>query len=203
LPVRRIVIGLLGPVASGKSFVARRIAALGPGRVVDADQWAHEALDAAALDGRLAAAFGSEAVRPDGRADRDLLRGRAHADPAALKRLEGLTHPAVRARINAAVAAHKAGEGPPVLVLDVPLLLESGLDALCDEVWAVEVDERLRLERARARGLDPATLAAWERSQVSGAAKRRRAERVIKNDVSPDALDRQVRTGLAAAVAAA
>jgi dephospho-CoA kinase len=203
LSVRRIVLGLLGPVASGKSFVAQRIAALGPGRVVDADALAHEALDAAAADGRLVAAFGPKAVRADGRADRDLLRARAHADPAALKTLEALTHPVVRARITAAVTAHRAGEGPPVLVLDVPILLETGLDGLCDEVWGVEVDDRLRLERARARGIDAATLDRWERAQAPGATKRRRAQRVIHNDVSPDALDRQVRAGLAAALTAA
>jgi dephospho-CoA kinase len=202
LSVRRIVLGLLGPVASGKSFVAQRIAALAPGRVVDADALAHEALDAAAADGRLAAALGPEAIRA-GRADRDALRARAHADPAALRVLEGLTHPFVRARITAAVAAHRAGEGPPVLVLDVPLLLEAGLDVLCDEVWRVEVDDRLRLERARARGLDAAALARWERAQASDALRRHRAQRVIHNDVAPDALDQQVRAGLAAASAAA
>jgi dephospho-CoA kinase len=202
LPVRRLVLGLLGPVASGKSHVAQRIAELGPGVVVDADQLAHEALDAAAADGRLAELLGRAAVGPDGRADRAALRARAHADPAVLKALEGLTHPFVKARIAAAVKAHRAGEGPPVLVLDVPLLLEAGLDGLCDEVWAVEVDDRLRLERARSRGLDPAALAQWERAQAPPAVKRRRAARVIHNDVPPDALDRQVRAGLAATSAA-
>ena len=201
LPARRLILGLLGPVAAGKSFVARRIAALGPGTVVDADALAHEALDAAARDGRLAALLGPGCVRADGTADRAALRARAQRDPAALKSLESLTHPPVKAAIADAVARHRAGDGPPVLVLDVPLLLEAGLDSLCDELWLVAADEAVRAERARARGLSADDLAGWERSQAALEAKRRRARRVIQNDVPLDALDRQVRAGLAAAAA--
>jgi dephospho-CoA kinase len=202
LPARRLILGLLGSVASGKSFVAGRIAALGPGTVLDADALAHEALDAAARDGRLAAALGQGFARGDGAADREALRARAQRDPAALQALETLTHPAVRARIAQAVARHHAGDGPPVLVLDVPLLLEAGLESVCDELWLVETDEAVRLERARARGLSADELARWERSQAPAEARRRRARRVIRNDVPLDALDRQVRAGLSAPAAA-
>jgi dephospho-CoA kinase len=230
LPARRLILGLLGPVAVGKSFVARRIAALGPGTVLDADAMAHEALDAAASDGRLEAALGPGFVRADGRADRDALRARVQQDarrpqpvpagsaagvpggtgadraepraraataPSTLATLEGLTHPAVRARLEQAVARHRAGEGPPVLVLDVPLLLEAGLEGLCDELWLVEADEGARRERARGRGLAAQDLAGWERMQASPAARRAAARQVIKNDVPPDALDRQLRAALA------
>ncbi|MFM8980539.1 MAG: dephospho-CoA kinase [Planctomycetia bacterium] len=194
---RRIIVGLLGAVASGKSHVARRLAALGPGRVVDADALAHEALDAAARDGRLAALLGPAAVR-EGRADREALRQRAHADAAVLRALEGLTHPAVRARIEQEVAAHRRGEGPPVLVLDVPLLLEAGLDGLCDELWFVEAPDALRRSRALARGTPPEALAGWARHQAADAAKRARAARVIANGADPVALDTCLREALAA-----
>lgn len=194
---RRIIVGLLGAVASGKSHVARRIAALGPGRVVDADALAHEALDAAARDGRLGRLLGPEAVR-DGHADREALRRRAHADPEVLRTLEGLTHPAVRARIEQEVAAHRRGEGPPVLVLDVPLLLEAGLDGLCDELWFVQAPDDLRRSRALSRGTPPEALAGWARHQAADAAKRARAARVLENGPDPSALDSQLREALAA-----
>lgn len=202
LAARRFILGLLGPVAAGKSFVARRIAALAPGEVIDADALAHEALDAAARDGRLAAALGPSAVGPDGRADRAALGVRVAADPQVLRTLEGLTHPIVQARILEAVARHRSGEGPAVLVLDVPLLLEAGLDRACDELWLVEADEAVRRERARRRGLSAEELTRWERAQVAGETRRARARRVIRNDVTPDALDRQVQAALAAPTAA-
>lgn len=194
---RRIIVGLLGAVASGKSHVARRLAALGPGRVVDADALAHEALDAAARDGRLAALLGPSAVR-EGRADREALRQRAHADAEVLRTLEGLTHPAVRARIEQEVAAHRRGEGPPVLVLDVPLLLEARLDGLCDELWFVEAPEELRRSRALARGTPAEALAGWARHQAADAAKRARAARVIPNGPDAAQLDAHLREALAA-----
>lgn len=198
MPPRRTVLGLLGAVASGKSHVARRLAALGPGRVLEADALAHAALEEAARDGRLAAALGPAALRPDGHPDREALRARAHADPAVLRALEGLTHPRVRQQVAEAVAAHRRGEGPPLLVLDIPLLLESGLDALCDELWLVEVPEPVRLRRAAARGVSAADLERWERAQTPLAEKRRRARRVIRNDVPPAELDEQLVAAAAA-----
>ena len=193
---RRLVLGILGPVASGKSHVARRAAALGRGQVLEADRLAHEALDLAAQDGRLRALFGPGVVTGC-QADRDALRARAHADPAVLKALEGLTHPYVRARLEQAVAAQRRGEGPPLLVLDVPLLLEAHLEVLCDELWYIEVPEALRRQRAQARGLSPEDLARWEEAQESARAKRARATRTIRNDVSSGELDLQIREALA------
>ncbi len=194
--VRRLVLGILGPVASGKSHVARRTAALGQGRLLEADRLAHEALDLAARDGRLGALLGPEALSGC-QANRERLRARAHADPAVLRLLEGLTHPYVRARLEQAVEAQRRGEGPPLLVLDVPLLLEAHLDALCDELWYIEVPEALRRQRAQARGLSPEALARWEGAQESALAKRARATRTIRNDVSPAELDLQIREALA------
>ncbi len=195
------ILGLLGAVAAGKSHVARRLAALAGARVLEADALAHEALEAAAADGRLAGALGPAALRPDGRPDRAALRARAQADPAVLQALEGLTHPFVRARVAEAAAAVREGRGPALLVLDVPLLLETGLDALCDELWLVEADEALRRARAGARGLSPAELARWEAAQAPASEKRRRATRVIRNDVPEDALDRQLTAALRARAA--
>jgi dephospho-CoA kinase len=180
----RLILGLLGAVAAGKSHVAARLAALGPGRTVDADQLAHEALDQAASDGRLAGLLGPDSVAAC-RADREALRRRAHRDPAVLRALEGLTHPYVRARLAEAVAAHRAGEGPPLLVLDVPLLLEARLEGLCDEVWFVDAPDDVRRARALRRGTPAEALEGWARHQASDLAKRGRAQHVVSNDEMP------------------
>lgn len=197
MTIPRAVLGLLGAVASGKSHVARRLAALGPGRVLEADALARAALEQAARDGRLVAALGPSALGADGLPDRAGLRARAHADPAVLRTLEGLTHPSVLQQVVEAVAAHRRGEGPPLLVLDIPLLLETGLDVHCDELWWVEVPPPLREARAAARGVSAADLARWESAQLPLAEKRRRARRVIHNDVPPAELDQQLRAALA------
>lgn len=193
----RLVIGILGGMAVGKSHVSRRVAALGPGRVIDADELAHEALAQLAADGRLAEELGPQYV-VDGRPDRPALARDAFADPGLLRRLERLVHPHCVAAIQDGIARHREGRDEcPVLVLDVVLLLEVGLDRRCDELWFVEAPGPLREERAKARGLTQAEVARREHFQTPTARKRERADRVIVNGADPEALDRQIRAALA------
>lgn len=196
METRRPVIGLLGAIASGKSFVARRIGVLGPGQVVDADALAHDALDEAARDGRLEAAFGPGFVLEDDRADRAALAARVFPDPGALKRLESIVHPMVLALITEAVQNHRGGEGPPVLVLDVPLLIESGLDRRCDALWFIDVPDALRRERADQRGLSAEQTRLREEAQTPLRRKRDAADAVIRNDTGQAELDAQIRDAL-------
>jgi dephospho-CoA kinase len=194
----RIVLGLLGGIGSGKSFVARRLVELAGGEVLDADVLAREALEQAASDGRLAQALGAGLVTEAGAPDRAAIARRAFSDPEALRALERLTHPAVHARIRARLAAHRAGEGPDLLVLDVPLLLEVGLDRACDALWFVETSEATRRARTRRRGLEDAQAAAREAQQSPLARKRGRADFVLHNDGDGSDLDRQLLAGLRA-----
>lgn len=192
----RIVIGLLGGIGAGKSFVAARISALSGATVLDADAAAHEALDQCAADGRLAEALGDEFVTAEGKADRAALGARVFRDPALLRRLERMVHPMVLALIQDVVQNHRRGEGPAVLVLDVPLLIEVGLDRSCDALWFVDASEELRKERAGSRGLSWEETKLREQSQSPIARKRKRADTVIHNDVAPDELDEQIRQAL-------
>ena len=193
----RAVLGMLGGVGSGKSHVARRAAALAGGRVVDADALAKDALAAAAADGRLTEALGPEFVQ-DGRADVAALGARAFADRAFLARLEALLHPPVHEAILAALAAFAAQETDALLVLDVPLLVEVGLDRRCDALWFVETPDEVRAARAEARGLTLAEIHRRESFQTPLERKRALADRIIDNAVEPEALDAQVREGLVA-----
>jgi dephospho-CoA kinase len=196
----RVIVGLLGGIASGKSTVARIVERLGPGRVVDADVLARQALDACAKDGRLATVLGAWAVRPDATPDRKAIAKRVFSDPPALRALERLTHPAVTTRINEAVLDHRAGEGPRVLVLDVPLLIEVGLDRRCDELWFVEAPDPSRFRRAAAGplALPEDEVRRRELAQSPLDRKKARADRVIENSGEPGALEAQVEAALRA-----
>ena len=188
------VLGLLGGIGAGKSHVARRLAVLVGAAVVDADREATRALAVCAADGRLAALLGPESAGTDGTPDRAAIARRVFDDDGALRGLEALVHPLVLEHIERRVHDHRGATGPALLVLDVPLLLERNLDALCDVLWFVEVPEALRQERAAARGLSPAEIRRRERRHVSLARKRERADLVIHNDAD---LDPQLTRGLA------
>ena len=195
LEVTRAVIGLLGGIGSGKSYVARRTATLGPGVVLNADALAHEALHLYAADGHLAESVGEEYVQ-DGKPLIKELGKRAFEDPALLRRLERLIHPYVLCAIREAIDDHRSGEGPPLLVLEVALLVEVGLDRGCDALWYIEVPDDLRAERAGQRGLTLDQIRLREAFQSPKERKRARADKIIRNDVSDAALDEQISEGL-------
>ena len=181
LPSRRVILGLLGGIASGKSSVAGALVAQAKARVVDADALARAVLDACARDGRLADALGPWAVKA-GAPDRKAIAKRVFDEPSMLRTLERLTHPAITAQIDDAIASHRSGEGAAVLVLDVPLLLEVGLDRSCDELWFVDAPDADRFARAKARlGLSKDEVLKREAAQSPLERKRTRADRVLEN----------------------
>ena len=192
----RPIIGLLGGIGAGKSHVAGRVAALGPGRVVDADGLARTALEAVAADGRLAERFGEDVVA-DGKPDRRALAARVFRNPSELRRLERLVHPQIQTKVRSMIHDHRAGQGPRVLVLDVPLLIEVGLDRRCDTLWFVDVPHDVRVARCRARGMDEEEMERRASFQSPLDRKRARADTVIDNHVEPEALDDQIRAALA------
>lgn len=195
----RRIIGLLGGIASGKSTVSGLIATFGPGAVIDADALARVALLQCAKDGRLVETLGPKAIGKDGRPDRKGIAKQVFNDPRSLRALERLIHPAVLAAINDAVEDHRAGKGEPLLVLDVPLLIEVGLERRCDALWFVDAPDEMRFSRAEKRlGLSKAEVLEREAAQSPLDRKRGRADLVIDNSGAPDALTAQVVKGLEA-----
>jgi dephospho-CoA kinase len=132
----------------------------------------------------------------DGKPDREVIAKTVFASPQARAKLEGFTHPPIRARIRADLqAARKAGV--PRIVLDVPLLLENesghGLAAECDEIVFVDARDDLREARALAsRGWRPGEVARREAVQMPLAEKRARAGRVVENHGSFAELEQAV-----------
>jgi len=184
------VVGLTGGIGSGKSEAARRFAARGA-EFIDADAVAH-ALSARGEAGHAAvvAAFGAACLRDDGELDRDWLRRQAFADPAFRATLETALHPLIAARIDAAVAGWRAPYG----LLVVPLLYEKGgLLGRVARVAVVDCPEAEQVRRVVARsGLAPDAVRAIMATQLPRAERLARADDVIDNSGSPEALDPQI-----------
>jgi dephospho-CoA kinase len=195
------LIGLTGNIACGKSAVLAALAEHGAA-TIDADRVVHTLMEpgetvwAAVRD-----AFGPAVMTEDGRIDRRALGAIVFADPAQLARLEGLTHPAVRAWIVARLAAF-AREGVQVAVVDAIRLYEGGLAERCDETWVVTCDPALQLARLMARnGFSEAEARQRIAAQPPQAEKVARADVVIDNSGTPEATRAQVDAAWALVIA--
>lgn len=172
----RCLVGLTGGLASGKSTVARWLAAAGF-LVADADRLVAELYLPGAPGSRaIAELFGRGALDVTGAVDKVALAERIFADPAARRQVEAAIHPLVRQRFRELAAGH-AG----VAIYEATLLAESGHAADFDLVVTVEAPEAVRLERAIARGMDPAQARARLAAQGDGSMRRAVAHRVLDN----------------------
>lgn len=180
-----VILGLTGSIGMGKSVAAGMFRRLGV-PVHDADAAVHRLLGRRGeAVGAVAAAFPD--VLRDGTIDRAELGRRVFGDPAALERLEGVLHPAVR-RDQAAFLRRQARRRCSLVVLDVPLLYETGADADCDAVAVVSAPPFVQAARVLARpGMTRQRLAAIRAQQMADAEKRRRADFLI-----PSGLGRRV-----------
>lgn len=175
---RPYLLGLTGSIGMGKSTTARLFAEAGA-PVWDADA-AVARLYAAGGAGVRAIADLAPAAVVDGEVERDRLRAAIRADPQLLDRIEARIHPLVAADREAFVAANGAA---PLVVLDIPLLYETGADAWLDGVLVVTAPPEVQRARVLARpGMDTGAFAAILARQTSDAEKRARADFVIETD---------------------
>ncbi|HEX6939968.1 MAG TPA: dephospho-CoA kinase [Longimicrobiales bacterium] len=184
-------VGLTGNIAAGKSTVARVWARLGA-PVIDADVLARRAVEpgSAALR-RIAATFGPGVIGADGALDRAALRRIVFRDPAARARLEAIVHPEV-ARLRREEEARLRDAGVRLVVYDVPLLFEAGLERDFDVVVLVDAPPDVRLQRlVRDRGLAEDEARRMIEAQMPATEKRGRADYVIDNDGTLEELERQ------------
>ncbi len=192
------VLGLTGSIGMGKSTTAAMFRAEGI-EVHDSDAVVH-ALYTGGAAAVIEAAFPGT-VR-DGVVDRGLLGAKVLDDPAALARLEAIVHPLV-AESRAAFLTEAAKKGEQIVLLDIPLLFETGLDRDVDAVVLVTAPETVQRERVSKRpGMTPERLAVILERQMSDAEKRARAHFIIDTSGDLAATGRQVR-GILRALAGA
>lgn len=184
-------LGLTGSIGAGKSTVARMLERRGAA-LVDADALARAATRDPGVLARVAADLGADLVR-DGELDRAATAARVFGDDRARARLNAIVHPWVRAARAARVRELQAGDPPPLIVHDIPLLFEAGMADEFDAVAVVvaPLEERLRRVAARS-GLTEAEVRERDAAQWPQEVKAARARFVLDNGGDETALARQV-----------
>lgn len=182
-------VGLTGGIGSGKSMAAALFARLGA-EVIDTDLLSRELVEPGqpAL-AEIAAAFGKAVLDGAGRLDRAALAARVFDQPEARRRLEAILHP----RIRDAMLARAAASTAPYVVCVIPLLVETGQQALVDRVLVVDAPEAVQRTRVAARdGMDPQRIARIMQVQVDRATRLAAADDVIENESDLAALEAAV-----------
>jgi dephospho-CoA kinase len=185
----KFVIGLTGNIATGKSEVRRMLEKLGAFGI-DADALAHQVIAENApgyqpvLD-----AFGKEILNPGGQINRAKLGQIVFADPAALRKLEGIIHPLVGQALDSQVR----NAIQSVIVIEAIKLIEAGLHLLCDQLWVINSSTEAQFFRLTTqRGMSDEMAAQRIEAQPSQKAKLDLADVVIQNNGSIEETWQQV-----------
>ena len=194
-PVAQRRIGLTGGIATGKSSAARLLEQRHGLPVLDADSYARQALEPGqpATEAVLER-FGTEVVGSSGVVDRRALGAIVFSNPDQRRWLEQLVHPIVRQRFDQELMRL---DTKPVVVLMIPLLFESGLEALCTEIWLVDCDEDQQLQRLMARDqLSEAEAQARINAQLLLARTRELTDVLVSNRSDNAGLNKQLSSAL-------
>ena len=147
---KAFVVGLTGPMGSGKSAVAKMFVNSGY-KLIDADQIAREVVEKGSpVLTELAENFGGDVINLDGTLNRRLLAKRAFSSKDGTALLNSITHPAIASLVKLRIKEY-AAQGFDKIIYDAPLLLESKTDKLCDEVVSVIAQKEIRIQRVQQR----------------------------------------------------
>ncbi len=189
------LIGIAGGIASGKSWIAGQLERQGAA-VVSADAWAHEVLKLDEVKQLAHQRWGDAVFGPDGQIDRGALAkvvfGPPPGGPRELKYLEQLMHPRIGELLRRQLEELGAQPTTAAIVLDVPLLFESGWNKFCDKIVFVDAPPPVRLARAMARGWNREDFTRREAAQESLESKRQLADVIIDNSGSPESAQAQI-----------
>jgi dephospho-CoA kinase len=187
----RPVLGIVGGIGSGKSLVAELLAERG-GWLINADALGHEALAAPNVKQQVVARFGDDILDERGEIVRKRLGKKVFADRIALRSLEALVFPFIKGRILEEIERGRRDPDARFIVLDAAVMFEAGWSQACDKVMFVDAPRDVRLVRLKRRGWDEQQLALREAAQMPLAEKKRRADAVIYNSGTLEALRGQL-----------
>lgn len=175
----KIIIGLTGNIATGKSSVIR-LAAERRALVLDADKIVHEIMDNdSSMQAAIAVAFGSEVRRLDGKINRAALGAIVFKDATALRDLELMMHPAVRKEVQQRIEASQAD----IVFIEAIKLLEGDLKGVCDQIWVTRCRPETQIQRLMVcRGMDMESAALRVNAQPPQESKVAQANVVIDSD---------------------
>ncbi len=188
-----ILVGLTGGIATGKSTVAAMFKRCGA-KILDADQLARQVVEPRKPAWRdIVRSFGKTILRKDGHLDRHLLADIVFKSPHKLRQLERIIHPRVSSLQRRLTRDLAAKHPHAVIVYEVPLLFEAGVDKRVDAIIVVTADRDTQIARLRRRtGLSRPEALRWIRSQMSLAKKAKMADIVLLGTTPRTRLQRQV-----------
>ena len=201
-PRRFLLVGLTGGIATGKSTVSEILRQLGC-EIIDADRLARDVVEPEQPAWKqIVAEFGGGVVTAEGALDRKKLGAIVFADPERRKRLEAITHPAIRARFQARLDELAAQGFAGIVVFDAPVMIESGTYKNMDRLVVVVTDDATQAARLQERdGTDEAQGRRKIASQMPLAEKAKLADYVIDNSGDREATAAEVRRVFAALMA--
>jgi dephospho-CoA kinase len=185
-PRRVPVIGLVGGIGSGKSYLARLLRQKHPIEIVEGDAAGHQVLQESSVKERIRDTFGDAVFSSGGEVDRSRMKeqvfGPGPEHKTALKNLEQIVHPRITEILTRQVAQARSRSDVEAVLLDAALLLEAGWRSLCDTVVFIDTPPDERLARViRSRGWSRDDLRFREESQFPVERKRKEAEYVVEN----------------------
>lgn len=186
-------IGLTGGIAAGKSTVSQMLVNRGAA-LIDADVVAREIMEPGhPVLQRVVERFGQEVLHNDGTLDRKKLGSIVFSDPTQREALEEITHPAIRSEMREAMSRLEAENPRRLVIADIPLLYESGLENLYEEIMVVYVPREIQLDRLMQRdGLSLSGAEARLSAQMDIEFKKQRADIVIDNSYGFNETERQI-----------
>ena len=185
------IIGLLGAPGSGKTTVADQLQQLGCA-IIRADAINHELLRCPAVIERVSNIFGHAILTAAGQIDRKRLGDIVFADPIALKKLTDLLHPLVLQEEKQLLDAYRQDQNVKAIVLDVPLLIETGQDKWCHTLIYVAADKEVRANRLKStHGWDSEKIKNVENAQLALDIKAQMPDYTLYNNSSISDLARQ------------
>ena len=189
-----IVIGVVGGIASGKSFVTEQLQSHGA-VILDADRIGHEVLLRESVKQALREEWGDAVFDSAGEVDRKQLAKIVFdpTEPERLEKLERITHPLIAAQLQQEIDRLANSEGVNVLVLDAPVMVKAGWHVLCDLIVFVEASLEQRLARVVERGWSAEMLHNREAMQAGIDKKRQISKHVIDNNGTLEDAINQVR----------
>lgn len=176
---------MTGGIASGKSTVSRALKQLGA-TIIDADEVARCVVEVGKPAWQdIVELFGRSVLNPDLTLDREKLGEIVFSNPGQLKELNQITHPRIMEHYKDELQKNKMADPDAIVFIEVPLLYETHMDRICDEVWVVWVSRETQVKRLMDRD-DLSQEDALRRieAQMSMDEKARRADRVIDNSNS-------------------
>lgn len=186
------VIGIIGGIGSGKSFVASLLEELGA-CVIRSDDLVHQVYARPQVKSVLKQWWGEGVFKPDGSVDRKAIAHRVFSDSRQRARLEQLIHPLVNEERQRIMEQKQEDPLVKAFVWDTPLLVETGLHHQCDAVIFVDAPWEVRLQRVSQRGWDAQELLRRENSQLPLDKKREISDYIVSNAANTASARSQVR----------